>query len=70
VARSTATAEGASESFTYVPVGPAGRTPWTRRLTGFLGLLALIAASAAVLAGAVYEAGHLINQMIARYLEK
>jgi hypothetical protein len=58
------------DSFAYVRVEPAERTPSTTRVAGFLGLLVIIAASAATLAAAIYEVGHLINQTIARYLGK
>jgi hypothetical protein len=52
----------------YVPLA-ADETPWQRRVAGLLGLIVLVAVSAAVLAGAIYQAGHLINQTIARFLK-
>jgi hypothetical protein len=69
-AQAPPTLEPTARSFTYVPVLPAGRTSWTTRLAGFLGLLLLIVGAAAVLAATLYEAGHLINQAISKYLSK
>lgn len=40
------------------------------RLVGLFGVLLLIAASAAILAFALYEVGHLINGTIEAFLEK
>ena len=65
-----AVARAPGDSFAYVRVAPSTRTPWTTRVAGFFGLLVTVAFSAAILAGAIYEAGHLINQAIARYLAK
>ncbi|HEX9124123.1 MAG TPA: hypothetical protein VF984_12355 [Actinomycetota bacterium] len=52
----------------YVPLA-ADETPWQRRVAGLVGLIALVAVAAAVLAGAIYQAGHVINQTIARFLK-
>jgi hypothetical protein len=52
----------------YVPLS-ADETPWQRRVAGLIGLIALVAVAAAVLAGAVYQVGHLVNQTIARFLK-
>jgi len=65
-----AVARAPGDSFAYVRVESAERTPWTTRVAEFFGLLVIVASSAAILAAAIYEAGHLINQAIARYLAK
>jgi hypothetical protein len=52
----------------YLPLA-ADETPWQRRVAGLVGLIALVAVSAAVLAGAIYQVGHIINQTIARFLK-
>lgn len=57
-------------SFAYVRVEPIRRTPWATRVEGLLGLLAIVAFSAATLAAAIYEIGHLINQAIDKYFVK
>ncbi len=60
----------AADSFAYVPLAVADRVPIRTRLLGFLGIVLLIAVSAAALAAALWEAGHLVNQTIAKFLEK
>jgi hypothetical protein len=57
------------EQLTYVPIAADGLT-WRTRVTGLVGLVMLIALAAAVVAGAVYEVGHLINETIAKFLGK
>jgi len=64
----TATAQEPSESFVYIPVLESSHVSWQRRLAGVVGLIVLVTAAAALLAGAVYEAGHVINDTIARFL--
>ncbi len=54
----------------YVPLAQAAPTPWNTRVAGVVGLLALVVAAAAVLALTLYEAGHLVNQTIAKFLEQ
>ncbi|MFB3737560.1 MAG: hypothetical protein ACE14W_01170 [Candidatus Velamenicoccus archaeovorus] len=52
----------------YVPLA-TDETPWQRRVAGLVGLVVLVAVAAAVLAGAIYQVGHLINQTIERFLQ-
>jgi hypothetical protein len=58
------------DSFTYLRIELPERTRWTRRVAGFLALLAIVVVSAATLAAAVYETGHLVNQAIEKYFAK
>lgn len=58
-----------SEHLAYVPVSTDPETVRSR-LLGLGGLILLVLASAAVLALAMYQAGHIINQTLARYLNK
>lgn len=60
----------AGEHITYVPLAVAGRIPLRTRLAGLLGIVVLVAFSAAVLAFGLYQAGHLINQTIAKFFAK
>lgn len=46
------------------------RPSWRDRVLGFAGLVLLVVASAAVLALGIYQVGHLVNQLIERFLEK
>ncbi len=69
-ATAQAQASSAAGGAVYVPLSPAGPIPWTTRVAGFVGLLALVVAAAAVLALTLYEAGHLVNQTIAKFLEQ
>jgi hypothetical protein len=55
------------DSFTYVPVITTPPTLRTR-LMGLGGLILLIVTAAAFLALAIYQAGHVINQTLARFL--
>jgi len=57
------------DSFAYVPVITTPATLRTR-LMGLGGLILLVVMSAAVLALAIYQAGHVINQTLARFLGK
>ena len=57
------------DSFAYVPVISTPPTLRTR-LMGLGGLILLVLTSAAVLAFAVYQAGHVINENLARFLGK
>ena len=59
-----------TEQVTYVPLAVQGRIPLRTRLTGLFGIAVLVTFSAAVLAVGLYEAGHLINQTIAKFLGK
>lgn len=60
----------ASEHVTYVPLAVAGRTPLRTRLAGLLGIIVLVFFSAAILALGLYQAGHLVNQTIAKFFGK
>ena len=58
----------AGPGYTYLRVatfGPSAR----ERVQGLVGLIVLITVSAAVLALAVYQAGHVINQTIGHFLK-
>jgi hypothetical protein len=57
------------DSFTFVPVTPDSLT-WRRRVTGLLGLVLVVGVAAAVLAFGVYQAAHLINETIGKFLEQ
>ncbi len=57
------------EHLAYVPVSIDPETV-RGRLLGLGGLILLVLAAAAVLALAMYQAGHIINQTLARYLNK
>ena len=57
------------DSFAYVPVITTPPTLRTR-LMGLTGLILLVVMSAAFLALAIYQAGHVINQTLARFLGK
>jgi len=57
------------ESFVYVPVISTPATLRTR-LMGLGGLILLVVMSAATLALAIYQAGHVVNQTLARFLGK
>lgn len=58
----------AGPGYTYLRVATSG--PSSReRLQGFVGLIVLITVSAAVLALAVYQAGHVINQTIEHFVK-
>lgn len=58
----------AGAGYTYLRVetsGPSGR----ERVQGFVGLIVVIAVSAAVLALAVYQLGHVIDQTIQHFVK-
>ncbi len=55
--------------YAYLRVSTQGPS-LRERLVGFIGVLLLIAASAAILAFALYEVGHLINGTIEAFLEQ
>jgi hypothetical protein len=57
------------DSFAYVPVITTPPTLRTR-LMGLGGLILVVVMSAALLALAIYQAGHVINQTLARFLGK
>lgn len=58
----------AGPGYTYLRIATSG--PSSReRVQGFVGLIVLIAVSAAVLALAVYQAGHIINQTIEHFVK-
>lgn len=58
----------AGPGYTYLRLATSG--PSSReRLQGFVGLIVLITVSAAVLALAVYQAGHVINQTIEHFVK-
>lgn len=64
---SAATARVAT-GYTYLRVATSG--PSVReRLQGFVGLIVLISVSAALLALAAYQAGHLINETMKHFLK-
>jgi hypothetical protein len=55
------------DDFVYVPVTPESIT-WRTRLTGVVGLVLLVGLGAFAVAFGVYQAGHLINRTIAKFL--
>jgi hypothetical protein len=59
--------ERGTDDFVYVPVTPESLT-WRTRLTGAVGLVLLVGLGACAVAFGVYQAGHLINQTIAKFL--
>ncbi|HZD80570.1 MAG TPA: hypothetical protein VE646_11100 [Actinomycetota bacterium] len=61
-------ASASAQAATYVPLAP-DETRWQRRVGGLVGLVALVALAAAVLAGAIYQLGHVINETVARFLQ-
>jgi hypothetical protein len=64
----SAPAAHAEPGYTYLRVATSG--PSSReRLQGFVGLIVLITVSAAVLALAVYQVGHDINQTIEHFVK-
>jgi len=63
----TVTTARAGSGYTYLRVATSG--PSVReRLQGFVGLIVLISVSAALLALAAYQAGHLINETMRHFL--
>ncbi len=54
-------------TFVYVPVVPSP-LDWRTRLGGVAGLVVLVVLTAAILAGVIYQAGHIINQTLAKLL--
>jgi hypothetical protein len=64
---SVATAR-AGMGYTYLRVATSGPS-LRERLQGFVGLIVLISVSAALLALAAYQAGHLINETMQHFLK-
>jgi hypothetical protein len=64
---SDAPAESAGAGFTYLRV-LTGSPSWQERVQGLVGLLILVIVSAAVLAAAVYQVGHMVNSTIENFL--
>lgn len=64
---SGAPAEPAGAGFTYLRV-LTGSPSWQERVQGVVGLLILVIVSAAVLAAAVYQVGHIVNSTIENFL--
>jgi hypothetical protein len=62
--------EREQESFVYVPVLAATGTQWRTRLGGVVGLIALVAIAAMVVAVGVYQVGHVLNKMVEGFLGK
>lgn len=60
----------ATEHITYVPLAVAGRLTLRTRLAGLFGIVVLVAFTATVLALGLYEAGHIVNQTIAKFFGK
>lgn len=54
-------------SFVYVPLAPS-TVDLRTRLGGVAGLIVLVVLTAAILAGVIYQAGHIINQTLAKLL--
>ena len=54
-------------SFVYVPLA-SSTVDWRTRLEGVAGLIVLVVLTAAILAGVIYQAGHIINQTLAKLL--
>ena len=65
---STGDVAPAGPGYTYLRVATTS-TSLRQRIQGFVGLVVLIAVSSAVLALAVYQVGHLINQTIERFVK-
>lgn len=63
-------AAGEDDGAAYLRVVPAAETPWTTRIASLVGIIVLIGFSAVLLAAAIYQAGHVINQAISGFLEK
>ncbi|MEW6058828.1 MAG: hypothetical protein AB1551_01570 [Actinomycetota bacterium] len=65
------TDEGADrgDSFTYVPV-IADVLTWRTRVTAVVGLILVVGLAALLLALGFYQAGHLLNETLAKFLEK
>lgn len=57
----------AEGSFVYVQLAPSTED-WRTRLGGVAGLIVLVVLTAAILAGVIYQAGHIINQSLAKLL--
>jgi hypothetical protein len=57
------------DAFTYVPVIQDAPT-WRTRLSGVLGLVLFVVLGGTLLALSAYQVGHLINETIAKYLQK
>ena len=51
----------------YAVLGP-GRRSWQTRLVGFIGIVLVVCVSAAVLAVAIYEIGHLVGVTLDGYV--
>ncbi len=62
--------EPAAEGFVYVPVLASGGPGWRTRLTGLVGLVAMVAVGALVLAFGVYHLGSLINRAVSATLAR
>ena len=54
--------------YLYVPLAP-GRRSWQTRVFGLVGLVIVVAVTAAVLAFTLYQGGHLLNKGMKGYFE-
>ena len=61
--------EGA-DPFAFERTSVAAHRPFRSRLLGVLGLIVLVGTAGMVLAATLWQAGHMINQQIANFLEK
>jgi hypothetical protein len=59
-----------TEHVTYVPLAVAGRLTLRTRLAGVFGIVVLVACAATALALGLYQAGHIVNQTIAKFFGK
>jgi hypothetical protein len=62
--RAAASDEPAPEGFVYVPVLASRGPGWRTRLAGLIGLVAMVAVGALILAFGVYQLGSLINRAV------
>jgi hypothetical protein len=60
--------EPAPESFVYVPVLRSAGPRWSARIRGLVGLIALVAAAALVLAIGAYQLGQVLSQVLQRFM--
>jgi hypothetical protein len=65
-----AATEPTPEGFVYVPVVAWGGPGWRTRVTGLVGLVALVAVGALVLAFGVYQFGSLLNRMMSGFFAR
>jgi hypothetical protein len=64
----TVAGEPEPESFVYVPVLATSGPQWRTRIGGAIGLLAVIVMAALIVALALYQLGHVLNQLVQGFL--